>query len=356
MANSDFDFEGNDEALRDHFEGNSEDFDEEATDDFDDDDFLMDDDLVGDDDEEGGGEEEDLEEDVDDVDEKEEVEEEPEAEDEGGDPYKKVRDDIISTLQDGEDTMFTVKGKQYRAGDIPSAEWVNIIQKGIRGDQIFQETAQLRRELERERELVNRGTEQVQRLLEEYGQGGKQKPGKDARVPDFLKPNDLDSDQEKLLKQYAADVTQRVAALEASTQDSEIKQYENQVLTEVKELAKEYPVASVDEVLAVKAQYPKERLEDLMRMSNQYYSSLDFLRKALEANPTAARELEETFVRKYNAKKSKARNVGVKRSRTSGSKKVSTQQAMKPGKDFTFDNAEDIARDYLAEVRRLRKA
>jgi len=356
---SDFDFEGDDEAIfDDKGTPNVNDSEEEATDETIEEDELMymDDDEVADDEGEEEleleGEEEGLEESEEDVSGK--TEEETKEADVEGDPYNKIREDIIKTLPDGEDTLFIVKGKEYRAADIPAKEWVNVLQKGLRADQLFAEMGERRRTLEQEQELARQATAQAQRLLDEYGRGGKAKVQETTSVPDFLKPNELDTEEMKLLKQYAADVTNRVATLESGVQNSEVKQYENEILNEVKTLSKEFPVASVDEVLAVKSLYPKEKIEDLMRLSNQYYSSLEFLQKALEANPTAARELEEKIVKKHYAKKGKPRNVGVKRSRTSGSKKVSTKPTKKPGFDFGFDDAEEGARDYLTEIKRLR--
>jgi len=345
MSKSDFDFEGDNEAIIDE-KGtpNVEDSEEEATEGIDDE-YYMDDDRVEDEEVEEEVEEE--------VVEEEEVKEEKE-EVEGDDPYRKIREDTIKALPEGEDTLFVVKGKEYRAADIPAKEWVNILQKGLRADQLFSEMGESRRSLEQERELARRGQEQAQRILDQYGQGDKDGKKQTTAVPDFLKPNELDTEDMKLLKQYAADVTNRVTTLETGAQSSEAQRYEGEILAEVKACAKEYPVASIDEVLAVKSLYPKEKIDELMRLSNQYYSSLEFLQKALETNPTAARELEEKMVKKYHAKKGKARNVSVKRSRTSGTKKVSTKPSKKLGVDFDFDNAEESSVDYLKEMRRLR--
>lgn len=347
MSKSDFDFEGDNEAIFDekgtpNVDGTEE---EEATESVDDE-YYMDEDTREDEEveEEEAGEETEEEEEV--TVEKEEVE--------GDDPYQKIREDTIKALPDGEDTLFVVKGKEYRAADIPAKEWVNILQKGLRADQLFSEMGDSRRSLEQERELVRRNNEQAQRILDQYGQGGKDGQKQTAAVPDFLKPNELDTDEMRLLKQYAADVTHRVTTLETGVQSSEVQRYEGEILTEVKTLAKEYPVASVDEVLAVKSLYPREKLDELMRLSNQYYSGLEFQKKAREANPTVARELDEAAVKAYLAKKGKSKAVGVKRSRTSGGQKVSTKPSKEIGLNFGFDDAEENSVDYLKEMSRLR--
>lgn len=348
MSKSDFDFEGDNEAVLDEKGApNVDDSEEEATEETSDleDEYYMDDDDPLEVEDEGDEEE---------VEKEAEVEEKPDKEEvEGDDPYSKIRDDVIKALPDGEDTTFIVKGKEYRAADIPAKEWVNVLQKGIRADQLFAEMGTSRRSLEQERELLRRNNEQAQRVLDEYGQGSKKTEAKTS-VPDFLKPNELDTDEMKTLKQYAADVTQRVSTLEIGAKNAEIGQLEHEVLTEIKGLQKEYPQASVDEVLAVRGMGVPESTEELMRISNDYYSSLKFIEKSLEVNPTAARELEEKIIKKHYAKSGKPRNVGVKRSRTSGSKKVSTKPSKKIGLDFDFDKAEEGSIDYLSEMRKLR--
>ena len=137
--------------------------------------------------------------------------------------------------------------------------------------------------------------------------------------------------------------------------DSEIKHWEGELLAEIKTLQKEYHQSSVDEVLAVRSMGVPESNEELMRISHGYYSSLKFIERSLEANPTAARELEEKIMKKHYAKEGgKPRNVSVKRSRTSGGQKVSTKPSKKLGLDFDFENAEEGAEDYLKEIRKLR--
>jgi len=349
MSKSDFDFEGDNEAIIDE-KGTpnvEEPEEEEATEEIDEE-YYMDDST----------EEEVVEEDV--VEDEEEIQEEVEEKEEtteveGDDPFSKIRADTIKALPEGEDTLFIVKGKEYRAADIPAKEWVNILQKGLRADQLFTEMGESRRSLEQDRDLVRREREQAQRILDQYGQGEKDGKKQMAGIPDFLKPNELDTDEMRALKQFALDQHQRVSTLETGAKDSEIKHWEGELLAEIKTLQKEYPQASVDEVLAVRSMGVPESNEELMRISHGYYSSLKFIERSLEANPTAARELEEKIMKKHYAKEGgKPRNVSVKRSRTSGGQKVSTKPSKKLGLDFDFENAEEGAEDYLKEIRKLR--
>ncbi|MBW1975274.1 MAG: hypothetical protein JRI45_06850 [Deltaproteobacteria bacterium] len=308
--------------------------------------------------EEKGAEEEAEEtEEVDEGDEEETEETEEETSEEKADeedPYAKIREDILAIV--GEDAVAKVKGKEYAIKDLDQQELIKYVQKGIRADQLMQEAAGMRRQLETERELVERGAAAVRQLLAQQEQTGVQ-PGKkttdDVSLPPQLKPTEFDSDEVRALKEVSADLYKQVQTLQKGVQESQAEGYANQLLSEIKELKKEYPVAVVDEVLAAKSQYPDASLEALMEASNRYYSSLEFIKTALESNPQAKRELEEQAIKNYRAKLEKNKRAPQRRSRTSASKKVSVKERLRPGISYDFDTAEDFARSYINEVERL---
>lgn len=278
---------------------------------------------------------------------------EPKKEDESGDPYSKIREDILGIV--GEDTILKIKNRELRAGDLTKEELVMHLQKGIRADDLFQEAAVTRRQLEQERALVTKGAQAVEILLRE--QEGKATQPMDAskqKVLDQLKVGEYDTENEKTLKIFAAELVKEVDALKKDVQQGKLINYESEVVNEIKALKKQYPLASVDEVLAVKTSHPDASLERLMEAGHNYYTSLEFINEALSNNPQAKREYDESVIRNYNAKKGKAKNVPLKRSRTSGSEKVSTKSRPKMGFEYGFDNAADLGRDYLREVAKSR--
>jgi hypothetical protein len=354
MSESDFDFDANEERLSN--EGgssvnaeNEEDVTMDDVDEYlDEGEAYMEED-VDIDDLEDETEEEDEEEQVE---QKEEVEETKEEESEDGDPYSKIREDILKVVD--EDTILKIKDKELRVGDLSKDELVMHLQKGIRANDLFQEAAETRRQLEQERALVTKGAQAVQQLLSQQEQGKTRTSASLDNFLDKLKVDEYDTENEKSLKLIAAEMAKELDTLKRDVHDSKKATYEGAVVNEIKTLKKQYPLASVDEVLAVKTSRPDASLDRLMEAGHNYYSSLEFIDEALKANPQAKRELEERVIRDYNAKKGKAKKVPLKQSRTSGSKKVSERSRPKMGFGYGFDDAEAYGKDYLKEVARIR--
>lgn len=276
-----------------------------------------------------------------------EEEKEPLTED-GLDNYAKIRDDIINIV--GEDTILKVKGEKVRAGDLTPQEAVKFLQQGIRADQIYNELADARAEVSYQREMVERGADTVQRLLNKYGAGPDAQGQMQPEVPDVLKVGPYDSDETKTLKAIATQLVGEVQSLKMGQEDMQYAQMERAVMNEIHTLHKEYPAASIDEAVAIKNLRPDIAVEDILEASHRYYTSPDFIDLALESNPTYYRKLEQDIIKKYNLSKQKATKVDRVRQRSSGSVKVSTKE--KP-KIRSFDDADRLARDYIREVERM---
>jgi len=351
MPDDDFDFEANEEQLTKDEDDSSVNVDNEK----DDEEYLDDDEAYMDD--KGA----DLDMEMDDTEDEDE-----EAEDDAGaigdpkpdvkptddgteDPYSKIREDILTQVE--EETMLKIKDKELRAGDLSKEELVMYLQKGIRADDLFNENADVRRQLENERALVTKGAQAVESLLAQQGSGQTRQVNESLNVVlEKLKPTQYDTDSEKTLKLLATELVQKVDTLERDVQQGQVNTYESAVVGEIKALKKQFPLASVDEVLAVKTSHPDASLERLMEAGHNYYSGSEFINEALSANPQAKREYDDKVIRDYNAKKGGRKNVPLKRSRTSGSKKVSTGSRPKVGISFDFDNAESLGKEYLNEV------
>ena len=356
MPDDDFDFEANEEKLSKEPDDDSSVNDDR--DEPDDDDYLPDDEAYMGDDEDVDlddlSDETEPEEEEEEEEAKEEPEEKPAETDDAEDPYSKIREDILKTVD--EDTILKIKDKELRAGDLSKEELVMYIQKGVRADDLFNEAAGMRRQLEQERALVTKGAQAVQQLLDQQGSSEQQSQDPAMKeVLDKLKVDEYnDTPTEKTLKVLATELIKEVGTLRNDVQEGQRNTYESAVVGEIKSLKKQFPLASVDEVLAVKTSHPDASLERLMEAGHNYYASLDFVKQSLSNNPQAKREYDDEVIRNYNATKGKTKNVPLRRSRTSGSKKVSEKARPRMGFEFDFDNAEALGKDYLNEVAKSR--
>ena len=351
MPDDDFDFEANEDKLSGDTDADSDVTADDSTD--------VDEDYLDDDEAYMGDDDVDLDDLSDDAepDEDEEVVEKKEDTDvdkdvkpsDDGDPYAKIREDILARVED--DTMLKIKGKEVRAGDLSKEELVMHLQKGIRADDLFNEVADMRRQLEQERALVSKGAQAVQQLIDQQGSPQKSQDPALTQVLEKLKVDEFnDTPTEKTLKVLASELVQEVDTLRRDVQQGKVHTYESEVVGEIRTLKKQFPLASVDEVLAVKTSHPDASLERLMEAGHNYYASLDFVKESLSNNPQAKREYDDEVIRNYNAQKGKTKNVPLRRSRTSGSEKVSTKARPKMGFNYDFDNAEALGMEYLKEV------
>jgi dephospho-CoA kinase len=355
MPDNDFDFEANEEIIKNKPDESSVDADDSTE--VDDEEYLSDDEAYMDDE---AVDIDDLEEDVEPSEDDEEVEEKVEEEkpeekkvDEGDDPYSKIREDLINIV--GEDTMLKIKDKELRAGDLSKEEAVMYLQKGIRADDLFNENANVRRELENERALVTKGAQAVTQLLDK--QGAPDTQPQDVALQNVLtklQVGEYDAEEVKTLKLVATELVKELDTMKTEFRQGQVNTYESAVVSEIGVLKKQFPLASVDEVLAVKTSHPDASLERLMEAGHNYYASQEFIGQALSANPQAKREYDEKVIRDYNLKRGKTKNVPLRRSRSSGSKKVSEKPSVKMGFDYDFDKAEALGKDYLREVTRSR--
>jgi hypothetical protein len=255
----------------------------------------------------------------------------------------------------GKDTLIRVKGVEKPIGSFAPAEIVNWLQKSMRADQTMQEAAAQRRQVEEERRkleersaLLEKGAAMVsERLSGGQGQGQPQA----GNVPDFLKPGQYDTEETTALKQFAAQQQQRLERLEGTFSQRQQEDKLRGIQHELEGLAKDYPLASRDEVLAVKLAHPEVSTEDLMRMAHDYYSGGEHIKSAMAANPTFKREYDAEVVKQYIARKNSAKKIaGQPAAANSSSSKVSEKGKI-PIRNF--DDAAKASYAYLKETKRL---
>ena len=284
---------------------------------------------------------------------------------------EKIAKDVKTKLtKEGEDllkvvdgqTVLRVKGKDYRVADLPKEELKGYLQQGLRFTQRMQEISDREKQIEEKEALVNRGAELVSRYLTAGGQL-KGQPGSQEKVseevPAELQFTQYDSDEVRASKEIAqglhkqvVSLSQQVNNLSATFSTREFQESERALLGQIDSLKADYPCASKDEVIAVKAMYPKVPIEKIMERSDQIYGGRDFLESVLKAHPEYRRELHEAGVKAYLQKQGKTKLPAGTRSGTSF---VANADTAKRKPILDFDQAEAALKAHIAERERLAK-
>jgi hypothetical protein len=261
---------------------------------------------------------------------------------------KAVQDEVLRLV--GNDAIIKIKGVERKLSDLSPEEIVLGIQKGIRADQIFNEMSGERKKLEEDRALVEKGATFIQQYIDRV-QSGKGIGGETAnpQLLALLKPTPEDTEETLYLKQNLAANIDRMSQYENQYRMTEHKNRMQGIANEVLGFKDEYPMASVDEVIAIKAARPNANTEDIMRAAHNYYCSEEHIVHAIMANPVFKREYEAEIIKNYLNKKQGAKKIPGMKSGSSNSEKVS-ERARSPISDF--DSADAAAKAYLNELRK----
>lgn len=261
-----------------------------------------------------------------------------------------IKEDIISRL-DGK-TKVKIKGKEYDLNDLSSDEIVKRFQLAGRAYEIMQKSAEDSKDQQR---LIDQAVENKMRHLFQEMKGSGKTSDEEQSLPEYLKPNDMDTDELKALKQSQALLLKEITGLKTNVDSRADEFVERQFVSDVDRLKGDYPAASLDEVIAIKSLRPDVPTEDIMRASHDHYAHIDFIKTAIEANPEAKRELSEMFVKEYKAKVQKARGATVPRRRSGGS--VSRKVTEKTSRPIsTFADIEARSGEIDAYLRRKAQA
>jgi len=287
--------------------------------------------------------------------------EEKKADDTGLTPEQQVavQADVLKYV-DG-NTILKVKGVERKASDLSPKEMVVYLQKGMNADRLFQEHAASKRELEHQRAIVEQSAAAIQEEFRKHqaGQaGGLAAQGKGlglvTTLPDYLKPSADDTPEVQQWKESQVQMLDEHNAMKMYISGTAQRETDLKKVNEVVALRETYPMASVDEVLAVKSIRQDIDSEELMRASHNYYSGGVFLKKAMEANPTFKREYDASVIKGYMAKKGSAPKIPGKRVRNANVDKVSFGEKRK-NTLRTFEDADLLSRQYARELNRMDK-
>jgi hypothetical protein len=229
-------------------------------------------------------------------------------------PEKTEEDLIVKTI--GKDAFLRVKGKDYPLADFTPEEIRTFLQKGLRADQLMRESADARKAMDQERLTLQAQQAQVQQYIQQYMvQPSGARPGQPAPpVPPELQVSEYDAPEVAALKKTVVDLKTQFDQIASGYRQQETSRGEQALVNEINSHRETYPLASLEEVIAVKLMYPQAPVEQLMQKSNEFYASEKYVEKVLQHKPELARALEDKAVAKYLAKKGQVQNVPGRKS------------------------------------------
>jgi len=268
-----------------------------------------------------------------------------------------IEEDQIKWLPGGKDATIKVKGKEYKLSEFKPDEVKTFLQLGLRGTQRFQEVAEKERQLAEKEATLNAVADRVNLLQQQLARGGAPSLGTTTakvELPKELAPNDMDSEEMRVIKSAAAqswtrsqELAQRLDQIEGRTrsqQDAEAGKAFVDNISKMKEA--DYPNASLEEVIAIHSLRPDIPVREIVKKSHEIYSSRGHIDNVLKTNPLLRRELKEEMVAEYLAEKQRKPTVSGRPSPQGG--KVAPAPAHKAPR--TIEEANKMAKARLREL------
>ena len=263
---------------------------------------------------------------------------------------EELKSELIKKL--GADAQFKVKGKIYPLKDLPSDEVVKYVQLGLRSDQVFRELRERESRIQYQQNATQRAAEQVNQLRREAQQTQRRAPVPRITLPAELQPNEFDTQETAQLKGVVADLYGKLGFVEANMEAQQLETGEREVVAELEQLQEDFPVMSPEEVVAVKAMHPHIPIEEIAKVSDDFYGSMNFVNKVFKAKPALRREVKEAFVKEYLAERSKLKGVPSRPSSQAAVRPIPKKTVVNRGEVYDFDKAKAAARADLKERER----
>jgi len=253
------------------------------------------------------------------------------------------------------DETLKSKGLEVKLEDFSEAELKALLQKGLRFYQAMDELAKEKEAVSSRMQALEQAVEYLQRnqASETTKQKGKAAENTAQLSDDMFEVSEFDDPQVAALKTTLKQLSEKVNSLTSEYQSTQTQKEQEALLKEIESLKEDYPLANVEEVLAVHfLSGGKIPVQKVMEASQKYYGSPDFVKKIFQAHPEIRKSVEEEIVKNYLAKQSgKKSTPKVKVSGTASKPIVSKPSS----EDITFENVSEKALDYLAELARLNK-
>ena len=248
---------------------------------------------------------------------------------------KEAMDAVIHYLdEEGGGTKYKVKGREYDLRDLSPQEFKDRFSKAGRFHERMEELAQKEKTLTERERLAEQGARQSQEIMRRYGGEGK---ADKVEIPDAYKVHEDDMDEVKALKQGYADLYTTVKNLEQGYQQQVQTVTHQELQRQLDTLVQEFPMASKEEIVAVKYNYPDADLRTIAENSHNNRINDQYIDAVFNARPDKLREIEEKAIEKFLAKKQKATKIPRKKASTTVSSKASSATKKTPR---TFDEIE----------------
>jgi len=268
---------------------------------------------------------------------------------------KSVKIDLLKIA--GEDKILKIKDREVKISELSPEEVTFYLQRGIRADDVFKESAQLRKEVDDEKSILSERAELLGRTVRK-GET-EQTPGttfpKETIVPKELEPDDLDTDKEKVLKETCKTLITEVNQLKVRGIEQTIRQGEQEFSGEINAHIEDFPLASTEEVIAVRSSNSRIPIKEIMRVSDANYGNVKFVEKIFKHRPDIQRHFTDKIVSDYKHKISKRRGIPEKTSETLKVTPIATKSKLdlkgKKIEDYSFEDAEALAKKAAQQLK-----
>ena len=254
----------------------------------------------------------------------EKKEEEKELTAEQKDDKKALEDVLLYFKEEGVDTKYRVKGKEYDLRDLTPEEWKSRHSLAGRAYQVMEEAAEERKQIQIKEKNIEEVARNSQEIMRKYGEGD---PGKsEEKLPEELTPHEDDTDEVKALKEMNSSLYNRVGKLESDGKQQDFRVQEQDLYRQLDSLEKEFPMLSKSEVVAVKSmpEFANADIRTIAENSHNNRIGDEYLDSVFKARPEKLREIEEKAIEKHLMKNPKVTRVSRKSSSTVTSGKVSS--------------------------------
>ena len=255
----------------------------------------------------------------------------------------KLKADLIKHVigEDGKgSTKYVVKGQELDLRDLTPEEIKQRFSQAGGWQKGMEDNATERKQIQKDRETLDRGAEQVNELMQRYGDIAKAESKGKVTTPEFLKPTEFDSDETKAVKEFAAKQHQDIESLKKSNEAATFSQAENAIIREIEHNQKEYTCGSPEEVIAIMSQNPNISIRDAMEASHKHYSGDAYFEKIKAARPDLVRAMKEEGIREHLARKNQTTRTKVPRRRSSSTASTKVSTGKKAKVPTTFDEIE----------------
>ena len=264
---------------------------------------------------------------------------------------KKELEKIVELI--GKDTTLKSKGLEAKVEEFKPEELQVLAQKGLRFYQAMEELAKERETLLAREKALEDALRRIEEQSKQVSTMHMESVGKKAptEIPkQLLEISEDDTPEVVALKTYLKSLGEKVESISSFKEEVETKRQQEGLLREIKEYQEVYPLASVEETLAVHflsgGQIP---ISKIMETSQKSYGSPDFVKRVFSTHPEVKKVIRDEIISEYLAEKNKAKSTSPKSSikARSSTRMVETSEKKEP---ITFENVSNRVLNLVNEL------